>query len=167
MAATIPVHTFSKKITCHLQVGVHDLQVCADAEVYAESLGEYMEEIARYAALSSSSSGGGGSGSSSRRQTKVMWLSMARVDESQVTGWRWYSVSMYMEYQVAVHRRWYWEYRVAVLRHWYWECYRGAVHGHVLGVVRGISMGTHTTGRTRGGAYSAAIGAQECEESRA
>ena len=82
-------------------------------------------------------------------------------------GWRWYSVSMYMEFQVAVHRRWYWEYRVAVLRHWYWECYRGAVHGHVLGVVRGISMGTHTTGRTRGGAYSAAIGAQECEESRA
>ena len=66
---------------------MHDLQVCSDAEVYAASLGEYMEEIARYAALSSSDGRGGGS--SSLRRTLVMWLSMARVDESQVSGCPW------------------------------------------------------------------------------
>ena len=112
-------------------MGVHDLQVCTDAEVYAASLGEYMEEIAQYAALSSSS-GGEGSSSSSRRQTKVMWLSMGRVDESQVSGW----AVVQQQHVLGVPNS---STQALVLE---WEYYRVAVHGHVWEGLRGSSAGT-------------------------
>lgn len=109
---------------------MHDLQVCSDAEAYAVSLGDYMEEIAQYAALyapassSVSSSDGRKGGFTSRRQTRVMWLSMARVDESQVmaAGWqcrqRTYMGARYWEYRLGAH---------SSGRLWGWG--RRAVHG--------------------------------------
>ena len=103
---------------------MHDLQVCTDAEVYAASLGEYMEEIARYAALSSSPDGSKGSGSLSLRRTLVVWLSMARVDELQVNGFQVAAPGHYRQYWVYTG----WQYTTAVRSNSTRKQYTSAVH---------------------------------------